>query len=263
MQSTSINNPAERPSGQAYSAIVAGVNATDRIYAFSEAGQAGGIASEVVRLCKNPTSQVIAMSTTEEPSTVVSLGEAVLERMVIAVERVRERLRRSTAALEQAGIPYAVIGGNAVAAWVSKVDLAAARNMVGVDLLVRREDFEAVKVALGSVGFEYSFTFGVQLFVDGPQGKAREGVHVLFANEKVKDEYSILTPDITAATQDETFRVINFDQLLVMKLTAFRRKDQVHIQDMIEVGLIDRTWLNKVPDSLRPRLQELLDDPNG
>ena len=27
-----------------------------------------------------------------------------------------------------------------------------------------------------------------------------------------------------------------------MKLTSFRRKDQVHIQDMIGVGLIDATW---------------------
>ena len=58
--------------------------------------------------------------------TVVSFGQDVLERMVRAVEMVRERLLRSTAALEAAGVPYAVIGGNAVAAWVSKVDPGAA-----------------------------------------------------------------------------------------------------------------------------------------
>ena len=38
------------------------------------------------------------------------------EAVYAAVEKVRERLRRSTAALDAAGIPYAVIGGNAVAA---------------------------------------------------------------------------------------------------------------------------------------------------
>jgi hypothetical protein len=40
------------------------------------------------------------------------------------VEKVRERLRRAAAALEAAGVPYAVAGGNAVAAWVSRVDEA-------------------------------------------------------------------------------------------------------------------------------------------
>jgi hypothetical protein len=45
-----------------------------------------------------------------------------------------------------------------------------------------------------------------------------------------------------------------------MKLTSFRRKDQVHIQDMIDVGLIDESWLSRVPAALAPRLKELLDD---
>lgn len=49
-------------------------------------------------------------------------GQTLLERMVWAVQRVRERLLRATAALEAAGVPYAVVGGNAVAAWVARVD---------------------------------------------------------------------------------------------------------------------------------------------
>ncbi len=47
--------------------------------------------------------------------------------MVNAVERVRDRMLRAAAALEKAKIPYAVVGGNAVAAWVSRVDEAAVR----------------------------------------------------------------------------------------------------------------------------------------
>ena len=61
----------------------------------------------------------------------------------------------STAALEAAGIPYAVIGGNAVAAWVSKVDPGAARNTVDVDIMVNRADFDAVKTALANAGFHH------------------------------------------------------------------------------------------------------------
>jgi hypothetical protein len=48
-----------------------------------------------------------------------------------------------------------------------------------------------------------------------------------------------------------------------MKLTSFRRKDQVHLQDMLDVGLIDETWLERFPAELRVRLQELIDTPDG
>ena len=51
-----------------------------------------------------------------------------------AVEKVRQRLLRAASALEQAGVPYAVVGGNAVAAWVSRVDEAAVRNTQDVDI---------------------------------------------------------------------------------------------------------------------------------
>ena len=37
---------------------------------------------------------------------------------VMAVDRVEKRLRKVTAALDAAGVKYAVIGGNAVAAWL-------------------------------------------------------------------------------------------------------------------------------------------------
>ena len=68
--------------------------------------------------------------------------------MIGAVEDVRRRLERAKSALEAAGIDYAVIGGNAVAAWVSRVDRAAVRNTRDVGILLRRGDLEAAKVAL-------------------------------------------------------------------------------------------------------------------
>ena len=73
---------------------------------------------------------------------IVELGEFSLERMDRAVEKVRDRLLRATAVLEQAGVPYSVIGGHAVAAWVSRVDEGLVRYTRDVDLLIRRADFE-------------------------------------------------------------------------------------------------------------------------
>jgi hypothetical protein len=52
--------------------------------------------------------------------SIVPLGLPSWERTRHAVDKVRDRLLRATAALEQAGVAYAVIGGNAVAAWVGR-----------------------------------------------------------------------------------------------------------------------------------------------
>src|SRR5436853_769038 len=111
------------------------------------------------------------MSTLNNPPTVVSFGEDVLERMVLAVEKVRERLRRASAALDAAGIPYAVIGGNAVAAWVSKVDPGAARNTVEVDLMLNRSDLDSPTEALAKAGFVYHDLLDVSMFLDCPNGR--------------------------------------------------------------------------------------------
>src|SRR6059058_3100805 len=88
----------------------------------------------------------------------VRRGPFSLDRMVRAVEKVRERLLRATSALEKAGILYAVAGGNAVAAWVTRVDESAVRNTRDVDILIRRDDLETVKTALDQAGFLYKHT---------------------------------------------------------------------------------------------------------
>ncbi|RIK88169.1 MAG: hypothetical protein DCC67_01095 [Planctomycetota bacterium] len=183
--------------------------------------------------------------------------------MVRAVEKVRERLHRSTQALEAAGVPYAVIGGNAVAAWVSKVDPGAARNTIDVDLIVNRSDLEAAKTAMAKAGFEYHYSYGVHTFLDGPDGRPRDAVHIIFAGEMVDPRYSAPAPDLSESQQHDTYRLLELESLVRMKLTSFRRKDQVHIQDMIAVGLIDQSWTTRFQPPLAAKLQELLDDPEG
>src|SRR2546429_7315214 len=98
----------------------------------------------------------------------VALGPFSLDRMVNAVEKVRQRLLRAAKALSGAHVPYAVAGGNAVALWVSRVDESAVRNTQDVDILIRREDLNRVREALEAVGFIYRRAAGVDVFLDGP-----------------------------------------------------------------------------------------------
>ena len=193
----------------------------------------------------------------------VELREFSWQRMIEAVQAVRERALRATAALERAGIPYAVAGGNAVAAWVSRVDRAAVRNTPDVDILVRRADFDAVKVALESVGFVHATARDVACFIDGPQGSPRDAVHLLFAGEKVRESYPLPTADVTERELADDYHVVALEALVRMKLNSFRRKDQVHLQDLISLGLIDASWLSRCIPEHAVRLRQLLDDPDG
>jgi hypothetical protein len=190
-------------------------------------------------------------------------AEVSWERMSNAVENVRRRLLRAARALDDACVPYAVAGGNAVAAWVSRVDEAAVRNTQDVDIVLRRADLPAARKALEQAGFVYPHVASIDMFLDGPAAKARDAVHIVFAAEKVRADYAAPVPDVSESEETKTFRLLSLDALVRMKLTSFRDKDRVHLRDLMDVGLVDAGWLDKVPSSLKPRLQELLDNPEG
>lgn len=189
------------------------------------------------------------------------LGPFSLDRMVSAVEKVRKRLLRATAALESAAIPYAVAGGNAVAVWVSRVDEAAVRNTPDVDVLIRRDDLSRATEALERAGFIYRRAAGLDLFLDGADAKARDAVHLVFANEKVRPTETLNNPDVGESEQADHFRVLSLEALVRVKLTAFGDKDRVHLRDLIGVGLIDASWPTRFPPELASRLQAILADP--
>lgn len=180
----------------------------------------------------------------------------------MAIEEVRGRLLRSTGILEAAGIPYAVLGGNAVAEWVGRVDKAAVRFTRDVDILLRREDLPRAIIAMEQGGFIYHKTFDVPMFIDGPKGSPRDAVHVLIANEKVREDDFVSTPDIEPFeyTLDQ-FKVVALQSLVEMKLTSYRDKDRVHLRDMLSVELIDASWVKRFPKDLGDRLQYLIDNP--
>lgn len=190
-------------------------------------------------------------------------------RMIRAVEKVRDRLLRAVKALEDARLPYAIVGGNAVAAWVSRVDEAAVRNTRDVDILLRREDLDLAKQALEAAGFTYRRAAslgqprGLDLFLDGAGASARDAVHVVFAAEKVRSDSPARSPEVTESVAGDQFRLVALDALVRMKLVAFRDKDRTHLRDLIDVGLVDSAMLERLPPELRERLQVILQTPEG
>src|SRR6202165_5070310 len=124
----------------------------------------------------------------------VGMNWDILDRMERAVAKVRERLLRATAALNQTGVAYAVVGGNAVASWVATIDEGAVRNTPDVDLLVRRDDLPALTAALEAAEFVRAEVPDGAMFLDGPAAKPSESVRLLFAGEKARADHPLALP---------------------------------------------------------------------
>ncbi len=189
--------------------------------------------------------------------------------MAKSIDDVRQRLERAAAALAKLGVHYAVVGGNAVAAWVSRVDESAVRNTRDVDILLRREDADRAREALEAAGFVHRRVASLgkagamDVFLDGPNAKVREAVHVLWAGEKPVPDAIESTPELRETEVGEGFALIPLEDLVRMKLISFRDKDRMHLRDLLSVGLIDESWLLRFAGELASRLQVILDDPEG
>ncbi|MFZ4082146.1 MAG: nucleotidyltransferase family protein [Pirellula sp.] len=190
------------------------------------------------------------------------VGEELWARMERAVEKVNERLRKTVRILEDSKVPYAVVGGHAVRAWVAQVDEAALRTTQDVDILVRPNDFPAMKDAMIAAGFHHRNVSGLDMFVEHPDASTRDAVHVVLVGriERPGDEPN---PDIEPMVRADDFQTIALQTLVQMKLNANRRKDQVHLLDLVSLGLIDPSWTHRFQEPLRSRLIELLNDPDG
>jgi hypothetical protein len=191
------------------------------------------------------------------------------QRMAEGIESVRLRMEKAANALNGLGVRYAVVGGNAVAAWVSRVDAAAVRNTRDVDIMLRREDMDQAKIALESVGFVHrrvaslGKAAAMDIFMDGPDAKVRDAVHILWAGEKPVPDAIEATPELLFTERGDGFDLIPLEDLVRMKLISFRDKDRMHLRDLASVGLLDAQWPSRFPPELGGRLQIILDDPEG
>jgi hypothetical protein len=178
----------------------------------------------------------------------------------MAIERVEKQLREFTAALDATGIPYAVIGGNAVMAWVSTIDPDATRTTKDVDVLVRRADMSRIEEAVKGIGLAPAEVLGVPMFVEQQDPSPKRAVHLIYADEPIKEHDPRPAPSVTSCLRSEQgFRVISLPELVRMKLEAFRRHDQVHIEDLFRVGLIDAELAAGLREDLRDRLRYIRD----
>ena len=137
-----------------------------------------------------------------------------------------------------------------------------------VDILLRREDLPAATGALEKAGFQHRRIASLgqpgamEVFLDGPASSGRDALHIVFAAEKTRADQPEPNASVGESEDAGDFRVIALDALVRMKLSAFRDQDRVHLRDLASVGLLDATWLPRLPEILRARLAEILATPD-
>ena len=174
------------------------------------------------------------------------------------IEQLIDLAARLKSLFDGAGIDYRIVGGLAVFLHVRDRDPLAARTTRDVDVAIRRDDLARIRTLAPKQGFEFRHAAGVDMLVDRTTPKQRSAVHFVFVNERDQPDCLEPVPAMSEGPQtDDGLALVNVEDLVRMKLTSFRLKDQVHIQDLDGVGLIAKETENRLCEALAARLAQV------
>jgi hypothetical protein len=100
------------------------------------------------------------------------------------------------------------------------------------------------------------------MFLDGPDGRPSQAVHVVIADEQPSRFERVRTPALGPPCEDGhvPWPRVDLATLIEMKLLAMRPHDIAHLGDLLRVGLIDRTWRDRIRPELRERFDRAYDE---
>jgi hypothetical protein len=183
------------------------------------------------------------------------LSELPIQRLLLEVVAVPERLK----------IVYAVMGGFAVRTWgiprpTYDADLAVAVDEARLGpLLTALEALSLVvdeKYKRGNRDFIAGFA---KITAAGTAGGTTWNVDLFLARGALME--SALSRSRTASIGDRPVRVVAPEDLILFKLLAFRRKDQLDVEEVLKVSsTLDHAYLKDWADQLgvASRLKEFL-----
>ena len=170
------------------------------------------------------------------------------------VEQLFDLAERVEKAFSCAGLEYRVVGGLAAYLYVEEAEPDAGRLTKDIDIVVRREDLTKIAEAVKPFGLQYRHVAGIDMLTQAEAPSARRAVHMIFTGEKVRPEYADAVPELGAYRTISKVRLVPLADLVRMKLTSFRLKDQMHVKDLDEVGLITPEIEAGLSEPLRERL---------
>lgn len=166
-------------------------------------------------------------------------------------------VHRITAPLTDEGVPYELVGGLAVLVHIEAADPSQTTLTRDIDLMIRRADLGRVKEIAARSGFHFRHAAGLDMLIAGSPETARNAVHLVFSEEKVREDQAMLNPPIRPEELELHGRklyVIAVQDLVRMKLSSYRDKDRVHVRAMDAAGLITPEIERGLPSELHSRL---------
>lgn len=155
-----------------------------------------------------------------------------------------ETLRDLEKRLEEAGIPYVVIGGMALNAHQFQ------RQTVDVDICLRKDDLARFRRML--VGTAYQS-------VEGRKRRFRDQrtevtFDLLISGQlagRTDRNKEVLFPDPSEAVEVAGLRTVSLDRLIALKLVTWRLRDWADVVALIRVNRLDADFAQKLPESTR------------
>lgn len=197
-------------------------------------------------------------------ATIETMPAELLDVGVMYMQELKDKALKVSQALQKAGVPHAVIGGLALASYLARAHKRAERNTQDVDILLHRKDLEAATRALKPLGYRYRKVMKLHAFMPNQRGAHFvDGIHIIWSEEKVRDEYLHPTPALIEKSDVDSHQGIQYlslYNLVVMKLTSFRHKDITHIQDLIYWKLLTKKIEAALPADLKERLEQVKRD---
>ena len=160
------------------------------------------------------------------------------------------------AALQEAGIPHAIVGGVAVCLHGYR------RNTVDLDMLIRREDQVRVRTALEAAGFKWSD--------ESAEFRGASGIPIQFllGGDRAGKDAEVYLPDPATAgvtKEIEGLAVIDLARLIEIKLAcglgSLRRthRDLADAMELIAIHGLDKSFARYLHKSLRPTFRKLVE----
>jgi hypothetical protein len=173
------------------------------------------------------------------------------------VDQLFDLARLVERAFASAGLEYRVAGGLAAYLYVEEMEPDAGRLTKDIDIVVRRDDLRKIAKAAEPFGLQHRHAAGVDMLVQTGEPSARRAVHLVFSGEKVRQDYAEPAPELGPYRTIQGIRLIPLSDLIRMKLTSFRAKDEAHLKDLDQAGLVTPDIGAGLSPILRERLAQV------
>jgi hypothetical protein len=185
-----------------------------------------------------------------------------MDDMFRATKLVYEREVAIAQALINAGISFALSGSNATYLWIASVEEAATRNFRNVEFIIERIDVERVIDVLAGLNLTAALKIEHVLFRHDETHRDRWADQAIIADSLVGSN-AIRAPRLNSICYIREMPVLSLPVLVAFQISRWQVDDQVDLRDLIDVGLHDAKWLERLRPEMVGRLEELLNSPDG